>query len=316
MKIKVIFGMMSVALGATALSPAFAADIVPFIPAPIVVTPPPPPTWTGGYVGGHVGILRGYGLDGTFCEARGLVPQDAQERVEVQAGDQVPVFFLLEGPFEDIDGEGSPCDWYAAAGTLSGDGVLDGFGDGFAPFYTETTDFLTDLNGHLAGVQIGFRKQLGNGANGIVIGAEVAHSILSVQDTIAGIIRADSEELAGVFEWHGIFELNSLTTATLNIGFGTPRFLIYGEVGLAIGTASYTNNFGFAETDTAHGLVFGGGAEFRIADHVSIFGEYNRVRLNEVQMLGVNATIFPMLLDVDVRANVYKAGFNIQFGGD
>jgi opacity protein-like surface antigen len=109
--------------------------------------------------------------------------------------------------------------------------------------------------------------------------------------------------------------LNTLTTATLQVGYGTARFLVYGEVGLAIGTASYTNNFGFAERDTAHGLVYGGGVEVRVADNISIFGEYNRVRLNEVQMLGTNAVVFPMLMDVDVRANVFKVGFNIHFGG-
>ncbi len=82
-------GAAALAVGAIC-GPALAADPMPIFQAPTTVAAyveQAPRTWTGGYVGGHAGMLRGFGQDGTFCQARGLIAQDNQERVEVEPGD-------------------------------------------------------------------------------------------------------------------------------------------------------------------------------------------------------------------------------------
>ena len=138
----------------------------------------------------------------------------------------------------------------------------------------------------------------------------MAVGLTSVQDTFGAELNDFTVQV------QGIFELNALATATLRAGFAFGPALIYAEGGLALGAFSYSDTAGFADTDMAHGFVFGGGIEGRISEHVSLFFEYNRVRINEVQFLGTNYVIFPTLVDVDTRFNVFKAGFNIQFGGD
>src|SRR5687768_16254996 len=89
--------------------PALAADP---IPAPIFVPPAPAPeperfTWTGGYIGGHAGIGRGAIDNGGTCE-------------DPQLG-QVPIHFLVEEPFDDLDW-GGPCEWNFAWGAFGDPG--------------------------------------------------------------------------------------------------------------------------------------------------------------------------------------------------
>lgn len=38
--------------------------------AAATATPAAAQTWTGGYIGGHVGTLNGFGTDGTYCTER------------------------------------------------------------------------------------------------------------------------------------------------------------------------------------------------------------------------------------------------------
>ena len=100
---------------------------------------------------------------------------------------------------------------------------------------------------------------------------------------------------------------------------GTANVLVYGEFGAAIGRASFSNGTGFNGTGTGFGPVWGVGVEVKVAPRLSIFSEFNRVTLNDIQMLGANQVhgqSFPMLLDVNVHANIIKVGFNIQLGGN
>jgi opacity protein-like surface antigen len=225
---QLVTGLAVLALAGTTLStvPASAADIVPVV-SPIVVAPPPPPppprTWTGGYVGGHAGLLRGTLHDGTSCLG--------------DFGDELPAFYLVGFPGSTTFPGGS-CFDHLGAGTV----------DGFFGFpFTQTE--VEPLRGFFAGVQIGYHRQLGGGPNGFVIGAEVAHSRTSAQAFIhsgeglvpAAVAPNQIEGGAGT----GLFELHGLTTATLHAGFGTPQFLVYGLVGLALAETTYNTDWGY-----------------------------------------------------------------------
>lgn len=289
--------LTSVAAGAVLLAAnaAQAADPIPVMTSPVVIAPQPAPparTWTGGYIGGHAGLARGAIADNLACW-------------DENVGDATAYFFVEE-PFDDFDADGD-CSWNAIAGTLDPD--QNGFDvkyfvDGPPP----------TLAGYLAGAQIGFNYQFGNGPNGFVIGAEVAHSFANIQADFQSYV--DGQFGAA---WNSRFEISQLTTATIRAGYAFGRVLAYGEVGLAIARASWTNTLGFSDTEMAHGLVYGGGVEVAFARNLSMFFEYNRVKLNheflgqtDVFIPGPDEVIgLPTLVGVTSTTNIFKVGFNI-----
>jgi outer membrane immunogenic protein len=237
--------LKSVFTGVAALSlisvPALAADPIPPPPAvaPVAVAPPAPApafTWTGGYIGGHAGIGRGALDNGTTCE---------------DGGTTYPIYFIVEGPGDDIDWDQDnfDCDW----------ALVGAFGAG--PY---NNDFEvgepSGIAGYLIGTQIGFNWQLGQGNVGFVLGAEVAFSMTSLAAQLHGDIYG--------FEWNSEFRINYLATATLRAGLAFNRFMIYGEGGLALVNATWVNTLGFSDTVTDYGYVYGAGIEAAVAKNV------------------------------------------------
>ncbi|MGD9740681.1 MAG: outer membrane protein [Bauldia sp.] len=256
--------------------------------------PAPEKLWAGGYIGGHAGLARGRIADGLSCFDDG-------------PGDLQTAYFFIEGPLEDFDDE-APCFWNELAGTLDPDN------EGFDVKYTvQSEDGPPGTRGYLAGAQIGFNLQLGEGPNGFVIGAEVSHSFANIQTEFQGY----AEIFEGPFdfiEWNDRFEISRLTTATVRAGFAFGRVLAYGEVGLAVAQASWDGGGGFNDTEMAHGLVYGGGLEVMAGSNVSLFFEYNRVKLNHdfhgLVDLGIIA--LPGQVGVQSHTNIFKVGFNIH----
>ena len=277
--------------------------------------------WTGGYIGGHAGTGFGAFTNGAECWS--------------QEGDQwYSVFMLVEAPGDDLDPSGD-CYWNVFAGSLvPGDPglVFDGIED-TGNYFWWGTDYDPIAQGHLVGAQMGFRFQAGT----MVFGAEVAHSLTLITQFQDGWAEGDVEvyfpgidavEL-GYFDVavQGTIAMTSLTTATTTLGFAVGTGLVYAEAGLAMGQFSYSNTLGFNGTTPAFGWVAGGGVEVRINDRISIFGEYNRVQFNNIQMLGQSSlTVFsdkccsgaevtspglPTLIDMNFGANIFKIGFNI-----
>ncbi|MGE0457595.1 MAG: outer membrane protein [Bauldia sp.] len=305
------FLLTSAAIGAiasvAAVGVARAADPITVIPPPVVVAPAPIPEpekiWAGGYIGGHAALARGHLRDALACEDDEIGPATA--------------FFFIEGPLEDFDVDGD-CDWNELAGTLNPDQDADDVG------YFLQEDVPPGTRGYLAGVQIGFNFQLGN-PNGFVIGAEVSHSYANIQmeyQAIAPFVVDTGEIVVEDFaEWNGRFEISRLTTATLRVGFAFGRVLAYGEVGLAIAQASGTSTLGFADTEMAHGLVYGGGLEVMAGNDVSLFFEYNRVRLTHgflgtstltLEGVPLPPLVLPTQAGVHSGTNIFKVGFNIH----
>jgi opacity protein-like surface antigen len=289
------------ALAVSALAaPALAADPMPIVMAPTTVATyveQAPRTWTGGYVGGHASILRGLASDGFACETEG----DPISLAWVS-------YVVGDVPFGDDCEE--VLGLAVGAGSISIDLGGDDGGTANGGFENEIFGPV-GLNGYAIGAQIGYLRQLGAGPNGFVIGGEVAASLTSAE----GIFLAEVND--GTIDVAGIFEMRAYATATLRAGFAFGRMLVYAEGGLAIGSFAYSNNLGFNGTAMAHGFVYGGGIEGRISDHVTLFFEYNRLRINEVQMVGTELFgAVSTFIDVDATVNVFKVGFNIQFGGD
>jgi opacity protein-like surface antigen len=247
-----------------------------------------PFTWTGGYIGGHAGIGRGAIDNGGTCEGGRVAAP-------------IPIHFLVEEPGGDLDW-GGPCDWNFAWG---------GFGPPDPTFFNVGEP--TPVTGYLGGAQIGFNLQLGGGGVGFVIGGEVAHSWTSLTSTLDAEYWANQN-----FDWNSEFRINHLTTATLRAGLGFDRFMIYGEVGLALVNATWVNTIGFADTATDHGFVFGAGIEAMVSESISLFFEWNQVRIRQHEWIGtIDPFVIPLPTGVRVssRTNIFKIGFNIALGG-
>lgn len=276
--------------------PAFAADPMPVVVAPTTVaayTAAPPRTWTGGYVGGNAAMLRGNVHDNASCF-------DGEDLLT----------FAWVSTFTGTVPTGEDCEEVLGAPWVAGYGSIDnneGFSIGAGPLEVSPVS----LSGYSIGGQIGYLRQLGKGPNGFVIGGEVSANWSSAQGTLFA---------AGEFPeaFVGNYNVNAYGTATLRAGFALGPALIYAEGGLAIASLSYNDNIGLNASDIAHGYVYGGGIEGRISQNVTLFFEYNRIHINNVQFMGAEGPlgIISTYMYTNVDLNVFKTGFNIHFGGD
>ena len=288
-------GAAAIAVSAFSV-PAFAADPMPIVVAPTTVAAyvEQPRTWTGGYVGGNAALLRGRVNDDAVCFV-----EDGEETYAwvttflgaLPADDDCEELFLGN----------------AGAGSINNN---QGFSVDLGPLEVSP---LT-LAGYSIGGQIGYLRQLGNGPNGFVIGGEVSANYASVD----GLLFAFPEQGDPGDGFLGVYSVNAYATATLRAGFAFGPALIYAEGGLAIASLTYTDNIGFNGGDIAHGYVYGGGIEGRISEHVTLFFEYNRIHINDVFMMSTEgpADFLTTFMFTNVDLNVFKTGFNIQFGGD
>jgi opacity protein-like surface antigen len=303
--------------GATALAllafPALAADPVPppeVAPAVMADAPAPAFSWTGGYIGGHAGLGRGAIDNGTSCW------KWVREDTGTGEGDweEFPIYFIAGDPWEEHEDGGIFCRQKGVFVGALGPTDLDWDDEDFVKFAVGEP---SPIAGYLAGAQIGFNLQLGQGRVGFVIGAEVSHSITSLAADLDGYLRL---RICGCREihvgWNSEFRINSITTATLRAGLALGRVLVYGEGGLALVNATWVNDIGFSDTVTDHGHVFGAGIEVALNDNISIFGEWNRVVIPEHQFLGQinDPIVMPLAIDVSSRTDLFKIGFNIRVG--
>ena len=278
-----------------------------------------PVNWTGAYFGAHGGWGFGEFADGTECYS------DYNSEWKT-------VFMLVENVGDDLD-PGGDCWWNLFAASLS-DELYDEnpFDDKW--FYS-SPNVPPFAMGHLAGVQLGYRVQPPGGP--VVFGGEIAFSLTAIQQYQSNFVEGEGwgnfdGEGDGptkfAFGFDGVIALDTLTTATAQLGFAVGRVLFYGEGGLALGQFSYMNTLGFNGQTTAAGYVVGGGIEVMATDRLSVFVEYNRLGFNGITMLGTQDNIpnyddffcgcqiaddaNPTMVMFNFGANLVKAGFNFN----
>ena len=114
-------------------------------------------------------------------------------------------------------------------------------------------------------------------------------------------------------------DLDWLATLRLRAGFlVTPDLLAYVHGGLAAGKLSVISHsegafVGASGSDTAVGYAVGAGAEWRLDERYSIFGEYSFVDLGDIDVFRSEGPI--MNLQSEAEFHLFKAGFNIRFNG-
>lgn len=274
--------------------PAFSGDTA--VKAP----PYPAPSWTGFYFGANLGY--GWGNPGTI-NPNGV-------------GSSVPTGSLT---FPDTLTE--------IAADLAGLGPVS-----------------TNPQGPLGGVQVGYNHQFSS----LVLGVEADFSAASIEQSVTRTITAaGSSVLSTTTVLRAQESLRSFGTLRGRIGFTPfPSLLLYGTGGLAYGQASvsldiaqtgscspctsasvvdaFTPSFNSAST-TLVGWTAGAGAEWAVAPHWSIKGEYLYYDLGTLSFSGATITgtspangnipffVVNMSPSAEFKGSLARIGFNYKF---
>jgi outer membrane immunogenic protein len=178
------------------------------------------------------------------------------------------------------------------------------------------SNFHQDVNGGLAGGQLGCDYQVG----GFVIGIEGQGSWAS----LSGDSRV--RLISGMNQYPGTLhtKVDALGSVAAKLGFALDRAMIYGKFGGAFALDKHLLTFNstgdtFGETDryTRWGWVVGTGVEYALTRNWSVNAEYNYMDL------GKHSPEFCYTLSGKCNANgtnqqnfhVVKAGVNFRFGG-
>jgi len=155
------------------------------------------------------------------------------------------------------------------------------------------TNYESDLDGFLAGVQAGYNWQAGD----LVFGLQSDFAYTS----------AETDE-GDALTWLG--------TTTGRLGFAVDSLLFYGKAGAAYGVSdvSFTwDSVTYDESDWHFGWTAGVGAELALDENISIFAEYDYVDLGSANYFADVGPIDEDGVDVDLDAHLVKAGLNFKF---
>jgi outer membrane immunogenic protein len=177
------------------------------------------------------------------------------------------------------------------------------------------------------GAQAGYNYQMGNW----VVGGEVDFEYLGLRGSSNGAFPFPSTLPGGAigpptafFNAATSVSADWLFTVRPRIGWAVNNWLLYATGGLAVGRenfsqsiallAPFVENAGFGTTRA--GWVVGGGAEYAIAPHWSIKGEYLHVDLGTVNTAGTLTPPFPGLTltgSVRLTVEIARGGINYRF---
>lgn len=188
--------------------------------------------------------------------------------------------------------------FYVGAHVGAGWGTKDWTAVGVAPLGSH------DINGWLAGGQVGYNQQVG----AWVIGVEVDASWTNL----------DGGHIDAVFVGNNTTEVESLGTVTGRIGHTWDRALLYVKGGGAWVRDVYTIVGGggfYAQTsDTNWGWTIGAGLEYGLSPNWSMKLEYNYLDFG-VERINFTPTVgAPFARDVDQQIHLVKFGINYRFG--
>ena len=166
-----------------------------------------------------------------------------------------------------------------------------------------------ELDGWIAGGQVGFNWQFGN----VVVGIEGQWSWTNAEG--AHICNGTPSATCTT-------QLNWIASAAARVGVAFDRLLIYVKGGAAWAdddfTASIAGVGSVSSGHTRNGWMVGGGLEYGLTDHFSGKIEYNYMDLGDKEVVFDRSTLIitrTARMSVDQVLHVVKIGLNYRFGG-
>jgi len=171
-------------------------------------------------------------------------------------------------------------------------GANIGYSTGIVDHEGSTIGDLT-TSGALFGGQLGYNFSTGNG---IVVGVQ---GDLDVSNA-TGIYTGPGPEITQSIDWE--------TSLTGHLGYDVGGIMPYVLAGVSAVQTTRSASFGPTETAFVGGLTVGGGAEFKVSNNVSVFGEarYNNYGSHTYESLPTTPTV--ALSTAEVRG-----GMNFHF---
>jgi outer membrane immunogenic protein len=161
---------------------------------------------------------------------------------------------------------------------------------------TSDVDVSTDLSGFIGGVQAGWNNQFGPNT---LFGVEGDFALSGVDgDTNVGAGSAETD-----LDWLG--------SLRARLGFASGNVFIYATGGAAWANTSFSYNNGTntgSDSDTQFGWTAGGGAEFLIAENLTLKAEYKYFDLGEASYRVNGANV-----EADLTLNTFIIGLNKRF---
>ena len=186
-------------------------------------------------------------------------------------------------------------------------GVHVGGGKGDKTSAAPFSDYSGDVSGPLGGAQAGCDYQFDTFVIGLV--GDISGT---------GIDGAEDFTIAGPLLTTSTTELDWLATIRGRVGVGFDNMLVYATGGLAIADVTVNLSTGaFPEgqdqSNTHLGWTVGGGAEFRITESISMFGEYLYADLGD-EDYSYSAPLAPQTHNVTIdNLHIFKVGANYRF---
>jgi len=169
-----------------------------------------------------------------------------------------------------------------------------------------------DLDGFLAGAQLGYNVQSGNFVFGIE--GDIAWSDINGSETW------QTKWNDKTTEWNLDTDINWLATLRARAGFtrGSALFFVTGGLAIADVDSSYSLNGGDwsgKASDTMTGWTVGGGVELALAQNWSVKAEYLYIDLGDMDVTLDDENCWkPENFDGDINLHTFRIGFNYKFG--
>lgn len=209
----------------------------------------------------------------------------------------------------------------------SSDAVFKGLNPGWtAPyqaFWPDAARRSMNLEGPLAGVQVGYNIHRGS----MLVGIEADAQYMRLRDTsdsgiIPGPFPAQPAHNTRIFD---SVEAQSLFTLRLRGGFTSGAALLYVTGGLAVAQIEASRNFEvLANTDpvigrtssTELGWTVGAGLEYAVTEKWSFKTEYLFTQFDGIEVRANSQTFAGEFItsEVDLKAHILRVGLNYRFG--
>lgn len=162
----------------------------------------------------------------------------------------------------------------------------------------DVTQSVDDVSGFIGGIQAGYDFQIGS----VILGAAADYAFTNAEGSRTVLFLETPTT--------GTIEIDSTATFRARLGYVFSDAImgyLTGGVAMSDYTVSVeTSVFSDSEDQTATGYVVGAGAEYRLTENITSFGEYRYYSYNSIEFDDLGA-------EADFDQNEVRVGINYRF---